>query len=177
MATSSRNFQLHTYHCLCSHLLLATTHDISHLPQRSGESLDRTHILPTPPVPERISSAILSDAHRPPSPPGDDEISSSTGTANGLTVLLSMPRASQPLLIRRSNGFEKRYLLKCGRCELPVGYQLDWAQWVEQGGAAGKKGRKEDVLYVLPGAVAKTEQMIKGKKPDDVDLGFGLQAG
>lgn len=177
MATASSSSTLKTYHCLCSHLLIATTHDIPHLPQRSGESLDRAYVLPTPPIPERISSAILSETHRPASPSMDDEATGSMSTANGVTVLLSMPLVSQPALIRRSDGIEKRYVLQCSRCKLPMGYHLDWAHWEEQGGAAGRKGRREDLLYLLPGALLDTEQMMSGKKLSDVELGFGLQAG
>lgn len=155
---------INTYHCLCSHLLLATTHDISHLPQRSGESLDKAHILPSPPVPERIQSSILSDARRSPSP--DLSNDGTLSTSNGVTVLLSIMHASQPVLTRRSDGIEKRYLLQCSRCKLTVAYYLDWSQWEEPGQATARKGRREDVLFVLPGAVMQSDEMLQIRRAE-----------
>jgi hypothetical protein len=64
-------------------------------------------------------------------------------------------------------GFEKRYLQKCGRCGVVVGYQLDGEQFAD-----GGRGKREDVLYVLPGGVMTTEEMVEGK-----DMGKGLELG
>jgi hypothetical protein len=59
-------------------------------------------------------------------------------------------------MITRTDGFEKRYLQKCGRCRVVVGYQLDWGQYGE------KEGRREDAVYLLPGGLLSTEEMGSG---------------
>lgn len=38
-----------------------------------------------------------------------------------------------------------------------IGYQLDWAQFGE------KEGRREDVVYLLPGGLLSTDEMVQGK--------------
>lgn len=147
---------IQTYHCLCSHLLLATTHDIPNLPRRSGESQDRAHILPSAPVPERISSAVLADTRRSQSPEDGG-----SATADGVTVVLSLTHASPPVMIRRSDGLEKRYLLQCSRCKLTVGYHLDWAQWEEDSQAVGRKGKRADLIFILPDSLLRSDVMLQ----------------
>ena len=162
-ATAHASPAINTYHCLCSHLLLATTHDIGQLPLRKGESLDHAHILPSPPVPERIRSSILADARRSPSPALSDD---GTAKTDGVTVLLSIMHASQPVIIRRNDGIEKRYLLQCSRCKLTVAYYLDWAQWEKAGQAVSRKGKREDVIFVLPGAVMSSDEMLQMRRTE-----------
>ncbi|PGG99171.1 hypothetical protein AJ79_08663 [Helicocarpus griseus UAMH5409] len=104
------------------------------------------------------------------------------------TILLSTTTPDrQPTMIRREDGFEKRLLLRCGRCRVVVGYALDEVHFGEgKGGAAGKEGgggkeggdgdgiedreererekrrkRAEEVVYILPGALAETGEMGK----------------
>jgi hypothetical protein len=72
------------------------------------------------------------------------------------------------VVIRGEEGFEKRYLAKCGRCGVVVGYWLDWGMFGED--VEAKKARREDVVYVLPGGWASTEEMVAGK-----DLGKTLE--
>ena len=60
-------------------------------------------------------------------------------------------------------GFEKRYLQRCGRCGVVVGYQLDGGQFEGADGEGGK-GRREDVVYLLPGGVMTTGEMMEGKE-------------
>lgn len=155
-----------TYHCLCSNLLFATTYRISSLARRAYPALDAAYILPCPRLP----------------PPEDDDDSeddenSASPPVTGYTALLSLsvPARQAPVLIRRSDGFEKRWLLRCGRCKLAVAYQLDWCQYDQHGDATAiRKGRREDVLYVLPGALMTTQQMKEGKKFTDAELDFVL---
>src|SRR5436305_6227496 len=45
--------QINTYHCICSTLLLATTHNLSLLPRRAEPALDKAFILPLPPASRR----------------------------------------------------------------------------------------------------------------------------
>lgn len=84
------------------------------------------------------------------------------------------------MLVRREDGFEKRWLLRCGRCRLVVGYRLDWNQFAEGGAGGeevGKRGRRDDVLYLLPGAVMTTEDMKAGKGVLEEEVEFGLVEG
>ena len=168
--------QIHTYHCLCSNLLLATTCTLSVLPRRASPGLDSAYILPCPHLPRRfLSSTNNDDDHNAPSDEEDDE--EKEGKEYTLLLSLSVPPRQQPILVRRSDGFEKRWVLRCGRCKLAVAYQLDWAQWQQDGSNAGKKGRRDDVLYVLPGAVLPTEQILSGEKVRDQDVDFVLEKG
>ena len=51
--------------------------------------------------------------------------SSSSSFAAGYSLLLSTTLDRRPSLIRREDGFEKRWWWRCSRCRLIVGYQLD----------------------------------------------------
>src|SRR5277367_6278495 len=42
--------QINTYHCICTTLLLATTHTLSSLPHRAEPALDKALILALPPA-------------------------------------------------------------------------------------------------------------------------------
>ncbi|KIW03370.1 uncharacterized protein PV09_05578 [Verruconis gallopava] len=121
-----------TYHCICTHLLLASTQPLATLPTRS--SLDKSSILRLPPA-----------SHA-------EELSE-------YAVLLGTTLDRAPVIIRGDQGFEKRYLQKCGRCNLTVGYQLDKAQYE----GMDEKGRRDDVVYLLPGGLLTTEEMSSGK--------------
>jgi hypothetical protein len=139
---------VYTYHCLCTHLLLATTTPLPALPTRQ-QCIDKAHIMPLPPPP---TSMPTRGAHLKPM------------DHYGLMFSTSLDR--HPEVIRSDNGFEKRYLQRCGRCNLVVAYQLDWQQF-EFDGEAVKSGRREDVVYLLPGGFVTTSEMIMGKRPDD----------
>jgi hypothetical protein len=139
---------LHTYHCLCSHLILASTQPLEKLPRRSA--LDKAYILSLPPPPrphaETSSEPLLSE----------------------YAVLLSTTPENKPGIIRRPDGFEKMYMQRCGRCTTVVGYQLDKSQYLEE----KDEGRKEDVVYILPGGLMTTEEMASGK---DMNAHVGFQ--
>ncbi len=159
--------QIHTYHCLCTNVLLATTYSLPDLHRRAAPSIDKPYILPCPPHPSN------------PDPDSDSE-DSETPTNFTLLVSLLLPPRQTPLLIRRVDGYEKRWLLRCGRCRLVVAYQLDWSQYKTEivesaAGEEGKSGRRENVVYILPGAVMTTEEMVKGKKLEEKDVGFELE--
>ncbi|OBT85599.1 hypothetical protein VE02_05168 [Pseudogymnoascus sp. 03VT05] len=142
--------QIHTYHCACTSLLLATTTPLPSLPRRAT-SLDRATILP-----------LNSDAHPP-------------STTIPHTTLLSMTPDRRITTIRREDGFEKRILWRCGRCRVVVGYELDPSHFeTATAGEAGEAGEGSSaaqegggvarVLYILPGWVQSTEHMASGKK-------------
>ncbi|KAK6341786.1 hypothetical protein TWF730_001278 [Orbilia blumenaviensis] len=50
-----------TYHCICSHLVLATTRDIFKLPRRQPPGIDGALIVPLPPPPRSADSDNESD--------------------------------------------------------------------------------------------------------------------
>jgi hypothetical protein len=127
---------VYTYHCLCSHLLLATTTPLPALPTRQN-SQDKAHIMTLPPPPSASKSTA--------------------GAHYGL--LLSTRQECSAEIITSDDGFEKRYLQRCGRCNLAVGYQLDWQQF-----AAERTGRRDDVVFLLPGGFITTSEMINYKK-------------
>lgn len=74
-------------------------------------------------------------------------------------LLLSTTLSRTPEMLCTDAGFEKRYLQKCGRCALTVGYQLDWSQFQDE----KKLGRREDVVFLLPGGFVTTREMVMGK--------------
>ena len=136
---SSSPRDLHTYHCLCSHLLLASTKPLAGLNRRTAS--DKAHILPLPNSP-RSSHANHTDQR-----------------SSVYALLLSTTLDRNPVVIRSKDGFEKRYLQRCGRCRLVVGYQLDKSQYEGE----DEVGRKEDVVYLLPGGLLDTDEMVAGK--------------
>jgi hypothetical protein len=138
---------LHTYHCLCSHLLLASTQPLYTLTRRTGR--DKSFILQLPPPPHAGS------------------------TSSDYAILLGAALDRNLVVIRSTDGFEKRYLQRCGRCRLVVGYQLDKSQYE----GAEEVGRKDNVVYLLPGGLVETNEMVAGKDmTGGITLGEGSSA-
>ena len=75
-------------------------------------------------------------------------------------LLQSVATDATAIVVRLEDGFEKRYPARCGRCGLMVGYQLDKAQYED---TRSEMGRREDLMYILLGAVKTTEEMLKGR--------------
>jgi len=155
---------IHTYHCLCTSLLLATTHSLSTLPRRTG--LDSAIILPMPASPPQL------------------EPESSDIPSEGYTLLLSLTPdpARRPTNIRREDGFEKRYLYRCGRCRLVVGYELDESHYCSaeketeaegENGGAGAEAERTKILYLLPNGITSTDVMASGRKINEEDVTLG----
>jgi hypothetical protein len=144
------NQNAHTYHCICSQIILATTVPLSKFSRRSGSGLDKAHI-----VPLLTSSSTSND--------NDEQFEmnkqSHVSEFPQCAVVVGAVLDSKAIIIRREDGFEKRYLQRCGRCGLVVGYHLDSSQY---NGAKGT-GREGDVVYVLPGSLMSTEDMSEGK--------------
>ena len=121
--------KVHTYHCICSELVLATFAPLESLPKRI-----------------RDSAAICKVTKSEVPVPGAVILSGSTfdeGT---------------PSILRLEDGFEKRYGVKCRRCDLQVGYWLDKSQFGEK-----EEGIRSDVMYLIPGSLMSTEDMKGGK--------------
>ncbi|KAK7541740.1 hypothetical protein IWX49DRAFT_506662 [Phyllosticta citricarpa] len=165
--TSAAQPEIHTYHCLCAQLLLASTTPLAHLPRRGGPNtsadappLDRAYILPLPASPPTTTTTpddALAQAQT-------QEATDARSPHYALTLSLSGDRSAT--IIQRDDGLEKRYLARCGRCRVVVGYWLDWSQFASSTTAAGG-GRREDVVFLLPGGLLSTEDMAAGKRGED----------
>ncbi|KAL4749123.1 hypothetical protein BDW72DRAFT_195163 [Aspergillus terricola var. indicus] len=172
-----------THHCrFCATLLIATTRDVSALPTRSKNAADGARILPlrSYELPPDIRTA---EASAPSSENTEQE-----RTQKNYTILLATnSRDRKPTLIRRSDGFEKRFFLRCGRCRIPVGYFLDEVHFPVSGGLKGaaagpgldntgvQEGEEgEDrAVYLLPGALMETEIMSDEEKMKAIDREWG----
>ncbi|KAE8347083.1 hypothetical protein BDV24DRAFT_122776 [Aspergillus arachidicola] len=150
-STIQNRLPVHTHHCrFCNHLLLATTRDIPSLPRRKDPAKDKAIILPLPTS-------------------NTSEDTDSSNLQEHYTILLSTTVPDRKAtLIRREDGFEKRLLLRCGRCRVVVGYFLDGVLFPMTSVAASASGvdgeggedeRKEKVVYLLPGALMETGVM------------------
>ncbi|KAL5340394.1 hypothetical protein BJX70DRAFT_396902 [Aspergillus crustosus] len=100
------------------------------------------------------------------------------------TILLStLSREQKPAVTRRSDGFEKRFFARCGRCRVTMGYFLDEVHFPSSGGIlswqyevdkgwrdeAKEKEREDRVIYLLPGALMETEIMDDEEKMRLID--------
>lgn len=149
MASNTLPPNIKSYHCICTSLLLATTHTLSSLPRRAPPSLDAAIILPVPPSPPS-SSLGEDDADAKDAGAGKDM------PPEGYSMLLGMVQDTKPTIIRREDGFERRLPFKCSRCSLVVGYEILGA---EQTPGDGYEGR---IVYLLPAGIVSTEVMAKG---------------
>jgi hypothetical protein len=174
--------KIQTYHCICSSLLLASTHTLSNLPTRSNTTggLDNALILPLPQAPTPNPSDIELNGNL-----------TSTIAPEGYTLLHGISADRKITIVRREDGFEKRLLHRCTRCKLVVGYELqnqggDAIEGVEIEEGEGKgKGYTYagKVLYLLPAGIMSTDIMMMqtGLGPrkigeGDVDLKRGALA-
>lgn len=141
MAEESPQMDIHTYHCLCTTLILASTHDLQGLPRRQEPAQDGALVL-APPLDITTSDTI------------NAEIAQSTSS-----VLLNIVPERRPIVVRREDGFEKRTLLRCARCKLTIGYTLDEAHFGNEQGQAQSRP-----VYLLPGGLLNTADMVEGKQ-------------
>jgi len=147
---------IQTYHCLCTSLLLASTHTLSNLPRRAAPCLDNSLILP---VVDFLSDSLGPDD----ADTGTEQDAAKNLPVEGYTKLLGMVADKKATLVRREDGFERRVVWRCSRCAVPVGYEI-------QGSASGKEHAATKVVYVLPGGMMSTEVMIRGKRVDEEDV-------
>ncbi|KAH0350207.1 hypothetical protein KCU81_g2710, partial [Aureobasidium melanogenum] len=108
---SSPEMTIHTYHCICTQLVLASTSTLESLKTRTSDS---SHILPLPDL-------------------------SSTSSTSHYASLANTTTDAKPTVIRCEDGFEKRYFHKCGRCELSVAYSLDKSQFEDTKTSSGPR--------------------------------------
>ncbi len=105
----------------------------------------------------------------------------------GYTLLLGLDKDRKVTMIRREDGFEKRFLFRCSRYKVVVGYELlgqgntdaqaDGSMEID--GQEGGKGKGKEtemyrgkIIYILPGGVMNTQAMVEGRRvgEDDVDV-------
>jgi hypothetical protein len=149
---------VHTYHCLCSQLLLAGATLLEDRRKRAGESLDNAYIVPLMPSDVLFSDQQGSDEEETENAQPTTSLREGVQSYNA-SILLNTVLERKPLVVRRSDGFETRYQRRCGRCELVVGYHLDGAQF----GGGEKSGRIDKIIYILPGALKTTSDMMESK--------------
>lgn len=195
-STPVNRLPVNTYHCrYCSHLLLATTRRIDTLPRRksvpidgddhesgSGSGgLDCAIILP---LARRKRSRSRS-----PSPSGSSSLRSRGDKEQEehkdnskdqdqkdkyipiehVTILLStiFPNPYRSI-VRRADGFEKRIFLRCGRCQVFMGYFLDAIHFPRQKTSTTGQNDEDSsdteprVVYILPGALVDTSVLADG---------------
>ncbi|KAK2734204.1 hypothetical protein FQN57_001858 [Myotisia sp. PD_48] len=94
--------------------------------------------------------------------------SSSSSSSKHSTILLSTTTPDRkPIILRRSDGFEKRLLVRCGRCKVVLGYVLDEVHFKKGNDSSEHQTtesiaeKEPDILYVLPGALAETHELDK----------------
>jgi hypothetical protein len=130
-STSTTNpANIFTYHCLCTQLSLATTAPLEVLPKRQ---LDAAAI---------ATCGDFASASRP------------TLTMQAVSV------EDKAHILKLDDGFEKRYAVRCTRCGLAAGYQLDKSQFSR---TEGQSGPRTDVVYILSGGLLTTEEMREGR--------------
>lgn len=92
--------EVHTYHCLCTELVVATRTPLQSFPKRKADHAAICKFSASDlPVP---GAALLS----------------------GSTV-----DDAEPIVLKLDDGFEKRYAARCIRCDLQIGYWLDKSQF------------------------------------------------
>ncbi|OJJ07115.1 hypothetical protein ASPVEDRAFT_155025 [Aspergillus versicolor CBS 583.65] len=185
-APSPSTLPITTHHCrFCATLLIATTRDLSRLPTRQKNAADSARILPL--RNHTFPSSTTTSTQNPEDAQAQTESQEPNGRQEHYTILLSTnARDRKPTLIRREDGFEKRFFLRCGRCRVTVGYFLDEVHFPAEGGLkalgsglneAGEKIREGDegqsgedrAVYLLPGALMETGIMSDEEKMKSVD--------
>ncbi|KAL5318246.1 hypothetical protein ACEPPN_013305 [Leptodophora sp. 'Broadleaf-Isolate-01'] len=199
--------KIQTYHCICTSLLLSSTHTLSRLPRRTAPSADSISdsalILPLPLTPPLLTSPSPSTTALPSTSTSNTEQGEqgqeaeeggASLPAEGYTVLLGLTGDRKTTIIRREDGFEKRILYRCSRCRLVVGYELQLPHHGVDSGTTGTgmdidstsgkgKGREVDagydgkVLYILPGGVMSTDVLASGRRIGEEDVGFSVGGG
>lgn len=145
---------VHTYHCICTSILLATTHTLSRLPRRAPPSLDAALILPLPASPPTFSVEYGEEGGG--SAAVEEEIHKDM-PAEGYSRLLGMVQDTKTTIVRREDGFERRLLYRCGRCAVVVGYEV--LGGLEGNSSEGYAGR---IVYLLPAGMVSTQVMARG---------------
>lgn len=88
-------------------------------------------------------------------------------------TLVNTTADQKATVIRREDGFEKRYSHKCARCDLTLAYSLDKSLYED---TKSLTGAREDVVYLLPGGLLDTDDMVKAKDMESEITKFGVKA-
>lgn len=124
------------------------------------------HCICTTPV--LITSQSLSKfTHR--SPPVQDQALIIPLSSSPPSHIHNLDADKRPTIIVREDGFEKRLLLRCTRCQVVVGYKLAESHFEDAATA-------EEVVYILPGGLIETGDMILGKGPEETSWSEGTTA-
>lgn len=163
---TSASPDVHTYHCLCTNLIFAATHATSTLSRRAAGQ-DKAYILPLPKLPSTAEADSGGNV--------DNSLASKPEPFNDFATMLSTTSDQTPTIVRREDGFDKRYIQRCARCNVPVGYHLDWSQFPSPSppGETRPAGANTSVIYILPGGFLSTDEMAAGK---DMHNSIGLTA-
>lgn len=75
------------------------------------------------------------------------------------------------MIVRREDGFEKRYLYRCQRCDVVVGYGLDEEQWSGTSDVPA-------VMFILSNGLMSTDFMASSRKlsEDQITIGASQQS-
>ena len=159
VAETNPGHKIYTYHCLCMGVLLATTYPLFSLPRRAYPAKDQAYILPlsSPLLPTPREAAADKAAAIP-------NLHQNIGYAH--SELVNVAEDRNRIIMRRDDGFEKRVLLRCGRCKVVVGYKIEPARYETAAGDSPDSGRGEEIMYVLPGSLVESEDMRAGRIPD-----------
>ena len=161
---------IYTYHCLCKQLILASTRPLTSLPVRAS-TIEKPYILSLPDqLPSNEDSDLDDDASD-----GDQHLAESNTKevhrkhrVRHPALLFRTVVSPTAQILRRSAGFEKRYLRYCARCKIPIGYHLDWSMFPDEEGELiteldgqqwKKTGRRVDYIYLFPGGMIDTNTM------------------
>jgi hypothetical protein len=77
-----------------------------------------------------------------------------------------------PVVVKLEDGFEKRYALRCKRCDVQIGYWLDQSQFDQD-----KHGRRTDVMYLLSDGLMSTDEMNNTKRDWEKEADLRRAAG
>ena len=82
------------------------------------------------------------------------------------SLLLNTTLDKRPVMVRREDGYEKRWVRRCGRCRTGVGYVLGSAD-VGSGVGAEREGGVAGggVVYLLEEGLVETEVLKAGGAP------------
>ena len=145
-----------TYHCVCSQLLLCTPYDLATLSRRAEPALDRALILPLGAYPPGEESSRPDGEHLEEETAQEDEHEQQQ---YGISTFLHTTLDRKAVIVRREDGFEKRWIRRCGRCRTSVAYELHGQ--VEGEGGNGTLTPK--IAYVLDESLIETDRL--GQQP------------
>ena len=152
-AKDRRMAELKSYHCICSNFVLITPFDVSRLPCRADPGLDRALILPmsapaqgSEDVAPREADQALNEQLR---DLGFEHLT------YGDSIFESTLVDRKPIMIRRGDGFEKRWGRRCSHCRTTIGYALR----SEGNEGPGDRSDAKKVAYLLDDALMETEQL------------------